>query len=68
MPDAQASVVKDVLERSITTISERCLRFVRWALGPVDDEHVTNVIPMPGPAHGPVPAIEMRLEQRRKAS
>jgi hypothetical protein len=45
------------------------VRLARWAFGPVDDEHETNVVPMPGPAHGPVSAIDLRLgHQRRKAS
>jgi hypothetical protein len=41
-----------------------------WTVSSVEDEHhATNVIPMPGPAHGPVPAIELRMEeQHRKAS
>ena len=68
MADAQTSDVKHVLRRSIAMFTNGCVQFARWALGPVDEEHVTNVIPMPGPAHGPVPAIELRMEQRRKAS
>ena len=45
-------------------------RAVRWSLATVEDETPHNVIPMPGPAHGPVPAIRLRREeeQRRKAS
>jgi hypothetical protein len=44
-------------------------RVVRWSLATVEDDLPSNVIPLPGPAHGPVPAIELRLEdQRRKAS
>ena len=69
MADAQASGVKHVLRRSVSMFTSGCVRFARWAFGPVDEEHVTNVIPMPGPAHGPVPAIDVRLEHpRRKAS
>jgi len=45
-----------------------CARAIGWSFSPVDETHVTNVIPMPGPAHGPVPAIELRREERRKAS
>ena len=43
---------------------------VRWSLATVEDETPHNVIPMPGPAHGPVPAIRLRMEeeQRRRAS
>jgi hypothetical protein len=48
---------------------ESLLRFARWSMSTVDDDLPTNVIPLPGPAHGPVPAIELRMEgQRRKAS
>ena len=45
-------------------------RLLAWSVATVEDERpLTNVIPMPGPAHGPVPAIELRMEeQRRKAS
>ena len=69
MPDARASGVKHVLLRSVAMFTSGCVRFARWAFGPVDEKHVTNVIPMPGPAHGPVPAIDARLvHQRRKAS
>jgi len=61
--------VKRVLFRSIALTRGGLVRFVRWAFGPVDEDHVTNVIPMPGPAHGPVPAIDVRLDHpRRKAS
>ena len=51
-------------------IARKLGRLVAWTVASVeDDEHVTNVIPMPGPAHGPVPAIELRMEeQHRKAS
>jgi hypothetical protein len=69
MVDARASGVKHVLRRSVALFTGGCARFARWAFGPVDEEHLTNVIPMPGPAHGPVPAIDLRREQlRRKAS
>jgi len=68
MLDAQPSGVRHVLYRAISLLCGGCVRFARWALGPVDEEHVAKVIPMPGPAHGPVPAIDVRLDQRRKAS
>ena len=45
-----------------------CVRAVGWSFSTIEEEHLTNVIPMPGPAHGPVPAIELRREERRKAS
>jgi hypothetical protein len=70
MADAQPSGVKHVIRRSISMFGTGCMRVARWAFGPVDEEHVTNVIPMPGPAHGPVPAIDVRFDHhpRRKAS
>ena len=51
-------------------IARTVARALTWTVASVDDEpRVSNVIPMPGPAHGPVPAIELRMEeQRRKAS
>lgn len=55
-----------VLGVILTTIG----RAIAWTVSSVEEEHrASNVIPMPGPAHGPVPAIELRLEeQHRKAS
>lgn len=45
------------------------LRFLRWSLSAVEEDPERHVFPLPGPAHGPVPAIELRVErQRRRAS
>jgi len=53
----------------IVRVCAGCLRAMRWTIETVEDELPPNVVPMPGPAHGPVPAIELRLEdQRRRAS
>jgi len=58
-----------VLRRAFVRACVSIGRLVRWSLATVEDELPPNVIPMPGPAHGPVPAIELRLEdQRRRAS
>ena len=58
-----------VLGRAVMRACAGFGRLVRWSLATVEDELPSNVIPMPGPAHGPVPAIELRLEdQRRRAS
>jgi hypothetical protein len=58
-----------VLGRAFVRACAAFGRLVRWSLATVEDELPSNVIPMPGPAHGPVPAIELRLEeQRRRAS
>jgi len=45
-------------------------RALAWTVASVEETpEISNVIPMPGPAHGPVPAIELRLEEQgRKAS
>jgi hypothetical protein len=44
-------------------------RAVRWSLASVEEDRRPRVVHVPGPAHGPVPAIRLRLEeQRRKAS
>jgi hypothetical protein len=59
--------MKHVLRRSVAMFTGGCMRLARWAFGPAEEEQVTNVIPMPGPAHGPIPAIDLRVE-RRKAS
>ena len=51
-------------------IGRTIARALAWTVSSVEDEpRRSNVIPMPGPAHGPVPAIELRMEeQHRKAS
>jgi len=58
--------VTDLISRAV----HDCVRLVHWSLASVeDDAREPHVIPMPGPAHGPVPAIDLRLgDQRRKAS
>jgi len=48
-------------------------RVIAWSVSSVDDPLPPNVVPMPGPAHGPIPAIDLRLtsleaQRRRKAS
>jgi len=40
----------------------------RWSLSSVDVDKEPHVVPMPGPAHGPVPAIQLRLKDQREAS
>lgn len=67
-PMLRRSGVLGVVHYVTTTMLDACARLARWAVGPVDAEHPTNVVPMPGPAHGPVPAIDIRREERRKAS
>jgi hypothetical protein len=58
-----------VLRRMILSVCRGGLRAARWTLSDVDDPPRSNVVPLPGPAHGPVPAIEVRLgAQRRRAS
>ena len=69
MADARASVRMDEINRFLTHSIGATIRFIRWSLSSVQDEPSRHVIPLPGPAHGPVPAIEFRSEaQRRKAS
>ena len=46
----------------------RGLRLVRWTLATVEDDEERRTVPKPGPAHGPVRAIDVRLEEHRKAS
>ncbi|HYK96774.1 MAG TPA: hypothetical protein VEU77_00130 [Candidatus Acidoferrales bacterium] len=70
MTDARATSRMDDIRWIFAVIARTIARAVAWSVASVEDEpHVSNVIPMPGPAHGPVPAIELRLEeQHRKAS
>lgn len=42
-------------------------RMVGQSMSSNEDEPRPRVVPMPGPAHGPVPAIELRLADQRKA-
>ena len=59
----------DTIGRALGAIGSALGRVVRWTFATVEDDPVRNVIPMPGPAHGPIPAIDVRLEtRRRKAS
>jgi hypothetical protein len=41
-------------------------RALRWPLASVDDEPQLRPVPMPGPAHGPVTAIDVRLGKDRR--
>ncbi len=69
MPDARASVRMRQMRPLVSRVLGATMRFMRWSLATVEDHDQARVIPLPGPAHGPVPAIEVRLEaQRRKAS
>ena len=42
------------------------VRAVRWSLGTVEDEPAPRSVPTPGPAHGPVHAIDVRLGKGRR--
>ena len=69
MADARASVRMDEIRELLSRSIAATVRFVRWSLSSVEDEPDHHVIPLPGPAHGPVPALEFRAEaQRRSAS
>lgn len=69
MADARASVRMDEIRELLARSVGATLRFIRWSLSSVEDEPDPHVIPLPGPAHGPVPALEFRAEaQRRRAS
>jgi hypothetical protein len=54
----------DTLLRSLTRAFARVDRAVRWSLSTVEEEPRPAVVPMPGPAHGPVPSITLRLEEQ----
>jgi hypothetical protein len=41
-------------------------RAVRWSLASVDDRPPMRLAPPPGPAHGPVTAIDVRLGKDRR--
>jgi hypothetical protein len=48
-------------------------RVIAWTVSSVDDPLPANIVPMPGPAQGPVAAIDLRVtrretQRRRKAS
>ena len=44
------------------------VRALHWSLSTVEDAPETRVAPMPGPAHGPVSAIDVRRGRRRSSS
>lgn len=71
MTDARSSIPMDALRALVGAAREAVTRAVSWSLATVEDDTRRNVIPMPGPAYGPVPAIRLRVEEqqrRRKAS
>lgn len=69
MADAQASVRMRAIRPLLSRWVGASVRFLSWSLSTVEDEPQRRVLPLPGPAHGPVPAIDLRVErQRRKAS
>lgn len=69
MADARTSVRMDEIRHLLARSIGPTLRFIRWSVSSVEDGPDPRVIPLPGPAHGPVPAIEFRFETpRRKAS
>ena len=54
--------------RSIARIVSTFARVVRWSLATVEDEPELRVAPLPGPAHGPVHVIDVRLGRDRPRS
>lgn len=42
-------------------------RALRWSLSTVEDEPAPRFVPYPGPAHGPVYSIDVRVGKRRRA-
>lgn len=54
------------LYRLTRRISVAIADTVRWSMATVEDDTPRSVIPMPGPAHGPVRAIDLRIEERRR--
>jgi hypothetical protein len=54
---------------SVGDLLAHALGVVGWTVKTVEDDDEPRAIPAPGPAHGPVPAIDMRLkEQHRRVS
>jgi hypothetical protein len=43
-------------------------RALQWTMSPVEDVPEKRTVPMPGPAHGPLTAIDVRLGRRRTSS
>jgi hypothetical protein len=65
MPSAQAS--------GMGKLVHLMARVIAWTVSSVDDPLPANVVPMPGPAQGPIPVIDLRVprreaQRRRKAS
>lgn len=60
------AALRGALARALALVT----RAAAWSVATVEDETPHNVIPMPGPAHGPVPAIKLRVQEQqgRKAS
>ncbi len=60
----------DAFRRFVVGLGGAIVRAVRWSLAATPDATPHDVTTLPGPAHGPVPAIRLRVEdkQRRTAS
>jgi hypothetical protein len=46
----------------------KVMTWAHWSLSSVDSQPEPYVVPAPGPAHGPVPAITLKLRDQREAS
>jgi hypothetical protein len=49
----------------IGSVTRRLAAAAHWGVRSVDEEPAPRVVPPPGPAHGPVPSIELRLREGR---
>ena len=58
--------VMSVVASSIARIVSSFARAVRWSLSTVDDEPEFRIAPLPGPAHGPIHAIDVRVGKDRR--
>jgi len=52
---------------SLSWAARRLARAISWSLSSVDDEPAPRFVPHPGPAHGPVYSIDVRLGKVRRA-
>src|SRR6202158_5771621 len=49
----------------LRSLGKRLSALVRWSFGASDEELPPPPRPLPGPAHGPIPAIDLRRAPQR---
>ncbi len=68
-PLAHKVLVEPLMTTALRSVARALGSFgnaLRWSLSAVEDAPQVHLVPMPGPAHGPVPAIDLLPQARRR--